>query len=183
MEETKELKKLSKETINIIRTAQRNNIELTNIADNKANVLLSLNALMITFLLPQILANTNLILAKYLHIPLIILGATCLVTIFMSAIVLMPGRFDKFKERYFSEERYSPFFFGNFYKMEPNEFFQHIQESMEEASIVRRSLAQDLYYVGRRLGFKMTWIRRAFKLFLVGMFLSISSTLLVLFFL
>ena len=47
MKEKKEKKekksKISKEVLNVIRTTQRNNIELTNIADNKANMLLSLN--------------------------------------------------------------------------------------------------------------------------------------------
>ena len=43
---------LDKKTIDIIRTTQRNNIDLTAIADNKANVLLSLNALIIAALVP-----------------------------------------------------------------------------------------------------------------------------------
>ena len=66
MEEKKIGPKLSKETVNIIRTTQRNNIELTHIADNKANVLLSLNAIMITFLIPLILSNVNIILEKFI---------------------------------------------------------------------------------------------------------------------
>ncbi|MEZ4957629.1 MAG: hypothetical protein R2825_28985 [Saprospiraceae bacterium] len=48
-DKTNKKDKLTKETINIMRTTQRNNVELTHIADNKANVLLSLNAIMLTF--------------------------------------------------------------------------------------------------------------------------------------
>ena len=44
----KKKENLEKGLLNIIRTTMRNNIVLTHIADNKANVLLSLNALMIT---------------------------------------------------------------------------------------------------------------------------------------
>ncbi len=71
VQEKKPKKKLSKDIINIIRTTQRNNIELTHIADNKANVLLSLNALMVTFLLPLVVANSAVILERLLYIPLI----------------------------------------------------------------------------------------------------------------
>ena len=66
-------KKLPKEALNIIRTTLRNNIELTNIADNKANVLLSLNALMITLLLPLIIPNLALIKELHLYVPLFFL--------------------------------------------------------------------------------------------------------------
>ena len=43
---------LNKNSLAVLRTTLRNNIELTSIADNKANVLLSLNALMLTFFGP-----------------------------------------------------------------------------------------------------------------------------------
>ena len=55
----KKKKRLNKETVNIIRTAMRNNIELTNIADNKASVLLSINTLIITLLVPVALINAE----------------------------------------------------------------------------------------------------------------------------
>ena len=56
---------LDKNSINIIRTMQRNNIDLKHIADNKANILLSLNALMITVLIPIILSNLEIIIDEF----------------------------------------------------------------------------------------------------------------------
>lgn len=179
MEEKKLKKKLSKETINIIRTTQRNNIELTHIADNKANVLLSLNAIMITFLIPLVLSNVDIIFTKYLHIPLIILAVTCFTTIYISAIVLKPSTFNTFRDSNNPNGRFSPFFFGNYYKMEASDFFKYIQETLAESDMVKKHLAEDMFYVGRRLGFKMTWIRRAFNIFLIGLFLSLVSTAIV----
>jgi len=173
-------KKLSKEAINIIRTTQRNNIELTHIADNKANVLLSLNAIMITFLIPLIIPHADIIFERYLYIPIAIMAATCFSTIYIAAIVLKPSQFDNFRDQMGSETRFSPFFFGNFYKMEADDFFQYIEESLSDTNMVKKHLAQDLFYVGKRLGYKMTWVRRAFNLFLIGLFLTLSSAALVL---
>ena len=173
-------KKLSKETVNIIRTTQRNNIELTHIADNKANVLLSLNAIMITFLIPLIIPHVDIIFEKYLFIPIAIMAVTCFSTIYIAAIVLKPSKFDNFRDQMGSETRFSPFFFGNFYTMEADDFFKYIGESLSDTNMVKKHLAQDLYYVGKRLGYKMTWIRRAFNLFLAGLFLTISSLAIVL---
>lgn len=182
IQEKKPKKKLSKETINIIRTTQRNNIELTHIADNKANVLLSLNAIMITLLLPLVVANVDVIMTEFLFIPLGILTTTCFITIYISAIVLKPSHLEKFRNNEDKEERFSPFFFGNFYKMEPEEFFEYMKETASEPDLVRGHLAEDLYYVGRRLGYKMTHIRWAFNIFIIGLFVSLVSTGLVLFF-
>ena len=182
MEVKNEGLKLSKETVNIIRTTQRNNIELTHIADNKANVLLSLNAIMITFLIPLILSNVDMIVEKSLYFPLIILAATCFTTIYISAIVLKPSKFDNFKDVNDVEGNFSPFFFGNYYKMDPDEFYEYLKETLGDKNMAKKHFARDLFYVGRRLGFKMTWIRRAFNIFLIGLFLSLVSTAIVLLF-
>ena len=176
----KKVKNISKQTINIIRTTQRNNIDLTHIADNKANVLLSLNAIMLSFLLPLVLANTDEIVEHYLYVPLLILAATCFATIYISTIVLKPSDFDKFRKQLGEDSQFSPFFFGNFYKMEMNEFFDHLDDSLSDSELLKVHIAQDLYYVGHRLGVKMSRIRLAFDIFIFGLFTTILSAVVVL---
>lgn len=178
------MQKLSKQTINIIRTTQRNNIDLTQIADNKANVLLSLNAIMITFLLPMILSNIETIIHGYFFIPLIVLAITCFTTIYISAVVLKPSRLDQYRASPSNDPdaQFSPFFFGNFYKMEPDEFFDYMKESVANSDMVKAHLAQDMYYIGKRLGYKMDRIRLAFNIFLSGLFLTFLSASIVIYF-
>ncbi|MCB0375630.1 MAG: hypothetical protein KDD04_06900 [Sinomicrobium sp.] len=172
----KKKKGLSKKTINIIRTAQRNNIDLTAIADNKANVLLSLNAIMITCLVPIIFAYLDIILDnKQLFLPLLILGITCFSTIYLSAQVLKPVDFNSFKLTVLGEKDFSPYFFGNFYQMEAKEYYRHMKKSLEDPELIKEHLAQDLFYVGKRLGEKMALTRKAFSIFIVGIFLTLLS--------
>ncbi len=178
----KKRKKLSKQTVNVFRTTQRNNIELTAIADNKASVLLSLNAVMVTFLTPIVIAYSEMVVERYLYIPLGILCLTCLTTIYIAAQVLKPSNFDKV-EKMSGGEKPSPFFFGNFYKMEAKEFLDFAKHSLGESDLLKLHLAQDLFFVGQRLGKKMFMIRRAFNLFIAGVFLTILSTIVVLLFL
>jgi len=172
--------KLSKQMVNVFRTTARNNIDLTAIADNKASILLSLNALMITFISPTIIAYSDKIMEDYLFIPLLIITFTCAYTIWLSAQVLKPSHFDSIGEKMKIGDGPSPFFFGNFYKMKPQEYFEFLQDSLQETQVLRSHLAQDLYYVGRRLGEKMSIIRLAFNIFIYGIFLTIISTILVL---
>ena len=173
-------KKLSKKTINIIRTTQRNNIDLTAIADNKANVLLSLNALMIAALFPIVLSHLEVIETYYLGIPLLILAFTCFTTIYFSAQVLKPSNFDKMRESYGSSTKPSPFFFGNMYKDSAADYFSKINESLENEDDLKSHLAQDLYYIGKRLGDKMAMVRKAYNIFIAGIFITLLLTILIL---
>lgn len=172
----KKKKGLSKKTINIIRTAQRNNIDLTAIADNKANVLLSLNAIMITCLVPILFAYLDTILLhKQLFVPVFLLWATCFITIYLAAQVLKPMDFASFQGGMQNDEDVSPYFFANFYRMEPRDYYEHMKTSLADPELIIEHLAQDLYYVGKRLGDKMVLTRRAFSIFIVGIFLTLLS--------
>lgn len=172
--------KLSREIINVFRTTQRNNIELTSIADNKANVLLSLNGLMIAVAIPLVLSNSSLVFSEIYILPLAILALTCFITMFICATVLRPSNFDKFMEKRPFNAPQSPFFFGNFYRMEAEEFYNYLKDALEKPEQVKEYLAQDLYYVGRRLGYKMKLMRWAFTIFIAGIFLTLFSLSVVL---
>ncbi|MEM9888084.1 MAG: Pycsar system effector family protein [Bacteroidota bacterium] len=180
--ETKEKKGLASKTINIIRTTQRNNIELTAIADNKANVLLTLNALILTAIIPYVLRNSDLILGTYYYIPIMIATVTCFLTIYQATLVLTPYDFDKKRIGANPDSKPSPFFFGNFYKMRSVEYYDYLEEGLKNPDLVKAHLAQDLFYIGRRLGIKMARIRTAFTIFLIGLSLTLISTAIVLIF-
>ena len=172
---------ISKQTINIIRTTQRNNIDLTAIADNKANVLLSVNAIIIAALIPIVIANVDIIFDEYLIVPLTVLATTSFITIYLAAEVLKPSNFDRMKTEANHGKESSPFFFGNFYQMEAEEYFAFIKGSLSDPKDLKAHLAQDLYYIGRRLGEKMAHVRRAYNIFTVGMAATLLATAATLF--
>jgi len=151
----------------------RNNIELTHIADNKANVLLSLNALMITFLVPFAIPYFDSILKYNLGAPLTLLVITCLVTIYIAALVLKPSKFYENRKELENGRHVSPFFFGNLYKMNKAEFSKYIESAVPNNEMLKCHITDDLHFVGSRLGKKMGLIRIAFNVFLTGLFVSI----------
>ena len=173
---------ISKQSVNIVRTTQRNNIDLTSIADNKANVLLSLNAIIIAALVPIIISNIDIVFERLFIIPLVILGITSFITAYLSAQVLKPSNFDKMRFTKDLNSESSPFFFGNFYEMEAEEYFELIKESLSNPKDLKSHLAQDLYYIGKRLGEKMLYVRKAYNIFIVGMLLTLLATGAVLFY-
>jgi len=172
-------RKISKDILNVIRTNMRNNIELTHIADNKANVLLSLNALMLTFLLPLILPYMDIIREQLLYIPLGVLVVTCFVTIYIAAQVLKPGKFYQKSEDVKAGRRVSPFFFGNFYRMGLAEFRVYLKDGVSDEDVFKDHIVEDLHYIGVRLGEKMYQIRIAYSIFIAGFFSAIMLAMLL----
>ena len=148
----KEYEMFSKNAVGVLRTTLRNNTDFTNIADNKANVLLSLNAIMLTFFVPLILPNIGLVREYKLTIPLIIFVLTSIATIYIAFLVLRPGKFGD--QRVSSEEgsRLSPFFFGNFEKMTKDDYFNHFDTVLSDERKIKQFLANDFYFLGLRLG-------------------------------
>ena len=132
-----------------------------------------------------VLSNLDAIIQSSLYIPLTILAITCFSTIYISAIVLKPSNLDEYRASPSDDldTQFSPFFFGNFYKMEPDEFFEYMNESVSKSEMVKSHLVQDLYYIGKRLGYKMDRIRLAFNIFLGGLFLTFLSAAIVVYFL
>lgn len=171
----------SKNTISVLRTKLRNNIELTTLADGKANVLLSLNALMLTFILPFMIPYMDQIKEEYLFIPLVILISTCLATVCISVIVLRPGKFGGQGVQIQDRSQVSPFFFGNFGLMSKGEYLNYSNEVLNNDKLVNKFLSNDFYHIGMRLAEKMKLIRIAFNVFIVGLIVSTVLTLLLIF--
>ncbi|MBK6481023.1 MAG: HD domain-containing protein [Saprospiraceae bacterium] len=79
----------------LFKTALRNHISLTQIADNKANIMLTLNALILTFALPILFKSSSS--SDYTIYSMIItgvvLGVACVISMIYAALATQPGKF------------------------------------------------------------------------------------------
>ena len=169
---------INKVTMNIIRTTYRNNIELTNIADNKANILLSLNALMLTFLIPIVLTSLEIIMAERLYLPLITFAITCLITIILAALATRPIAMGKQSVVIDETTKKSPFFFGNIYKMKADAYLALLENTLTNPEELKNHVKLDLYFMGKGLGEKYSKIRTCYNIFIVGIILTVIATVL-----
>lgn len=67
----------SRSTQMMFKTSLRNHMDLSNLADNKANIMLSVNAIIITIAMPM--AANYVTDNPYLLVPMAVLLSTCLV--------------------------------------------------------------------------------------------------------
>lgn len=168
-----------KDSLNIIRTIYRNNIDLTNIADNKANILLSLNSLMLTFLIPIVLSNLDIIIRENLFVPLISLSITCIITIVLAAITTRPIKMGKQDVSNGDLVQKSPFFFGNYYKMKIEDYLDLIENAINDPKLTKDYVKLDLYFMGKGLGVKYMQIRRCYNVFISGLLITVAAAVIV----
>jgi hypothetical protein len=165
--------------LSYMRTLNRNHVDLTSIADNKANILISINSIMITILIPIVLANYSIIEEKNLFPPLILFATTCIVTIYIAAQVLTPftgNRVKIFNEFYRLK---SPFFFKSYESLEFEEYLELFKATTSDKTRLSRVILKDFYFFGIILESKYKLVRQAYRLFKAGILLSFISFILM----
>lgn len=162
----------------LFKTALRNHINLTQIADNKANIMLSINALILTFALPTLLRKD---FGKdiYFILPAGLIGVTCVISIIYAALSTQPGKFKgRFNLADIQAGKGSLFFFGNFYDSSLAEYVAAMKITLSKEHNLDEAAIMDLYFMGKSLGRKFNLLRKCYSFFLIG--ITVSSALFVL---
>jgi predicted metal-dependent HD superfamily phosphohydrolase len=163
----------SKSAQMMFKTALRNHLDLSNLADNKANIMLSVNALIITIAMPLAVSfiKSNL----FLLIPLGCLLATCLLSMIFATLATRPIPMTGYTPRkQIDEGRSNLFFFGNFYSMKYEEYQEGMKAVIADESYLEGSIMRDLFFLGRSLGNKYRRLRICYNIFMYGIILTVT---------
>lgn len=156
----------------MFKTALRNHLDLSNLADNKANIMLSVNALIITFGIP--LAAPYLDDFPYLLAPLLCLIATCIGSMIYATLATRPIKMTGYTpEEQIKSAGSNLFFFGNFFKMSYVEYQHGMQYIMDDDSKLEDSIMRDLYFLGKSLGNKYQQLRTCYTVFMSGIIITV----------
>jgi len=156
------------------RVALRNHIKLSDIADTKANILLSVNAIIISVVLANLISKLDS--NPYLTYPTAIFTLFCVISMVMSIIATRPNvTSGEFTKEDVENKEVNLTFFGNFHKMELKEFDWAITELLKDKDYVYSSLTKDLYYLGKVLERKYRILRITYTVFMTGIIVSVIS--------
>jgi len=158
----------------MFRTTLRNHITLSDMADNKGNIMLSVNALILSvvfsFLVPRFDENAKLIL------PTLVLVLVCLTTIVFAVLSIKPkvtkGVFTKDD---IEHKRSNLLFFGNFYNMSLEDFKWGMGEMMKDKDFLYGSMIKDFYFLGKVLARKYHYLRICYNIFMYGLILAVIA--------
>ena len=158
----------------MLKTTLRNNIDLTSIADGKANIMLSISSVIISLGMPLLAAYIPQF--TYLVVPAGVLLLTCILTIIYATLATRPVYTEgKTKLEDLKSGSTNLFFFGNYYNMKMGEYKVAMKQVLNDQEVLDSSILNDLYWLGVALGKKFNRLRICYGIFLVGMILSALS--------
>jgi predicted metal-dependent HD superfamily phosphohydrolase len=160
----------------MFRVALRNHITLSDIADTKANILLSVNAIIISLVLSNLVSKLDNPSNDYLIWPTAIFAFFTVISIVLSVLATRPNvTSGKFSKEDVANKKVNLLFFGNFHKMKLDEFEWAMHEMMKDRDYLYGSLTKDLYFLGLVLNRKYNLLRVTYTVFMIGIVVSVIA--------
>lgn len=157
----------------LFRVTLGNHTRLSGIADSKANILLSVNAIIISIALSTLIPKLDSPSNAHLVIPTFILLTFSVVSIIFAILSTRPKvTTGTFTRRDIEDRKVNLLFFGNFYKMPLDEYEWAVNEMMKDNTYLYNSMIKDLYFLGIVLERKYKLLRITYNIFMVGIIVS-----------
>lgn len=158
----------------MFRVTLRNHIQLSAIADNKSNIMLSINAIIISVVLAELVSKVDK--HSYLLVPTAILLLTCVIAVVFATIATIPKitRGNLSKED-IDNKKGNLMFFGNFYNMPLDDYTYGVKELMKDKDYLYSTMIRDLYFLGKVLNKKYKYLRFCYLIFVGGLLISVIS--------
>jgi predicted metal-dependent HD superfamily phosphohydrolase len=158
----------------MFRLTARNQINLSSIADNKSNILISVNTIIISIVLTVLVSR----FAEYPNIilPSLVFLTFSLITIIFAILSTRPhissGRFTR---EDIEQKKVNLLFFGNFYNMGLDDYNWALNEMMRDDDYLYTTMIKDQYFLGKVLAKKYKLLRYAYNFFMFGIIISVLA--------
>lgn len=158
------------------RISMNSHVQFNKIADNKANILISVNAIVVSILLstflPEFLSGNYLTL----RIPFAIFILTCTVTVAIAIVATLPKHTKDYINLDQMENKAGEYlFFGNFTKMNMTDYVAGMRKFQRDDTLSYDALSQNFYILGQALAKKYRLLYAAYQFFLIGFVISIIA--------
>jgi len=162
----------------MFRTTSKNHMSLSAIADNKANIMISINSIILSVIISVLIRR----LEEYpqMTIPVMMLTIVCLITIVFAVLATRPNvSKGKFERLDILNKETNLLFFGNFHRMSIKDYQWAMREMLQDADYLYGSMIKDIYFLGAVLGKKYRLLRISYTIFMYGFVLSILGFIVV----
>lgn len=160
----------------MFRVTLNNHTQLSQIADSKANILLSVNAIIISIALSTLIPKLDSPSNAHLVLPTFIMLMFSVVSIIFAILSTKPKvSSGSFTRKEIEAKKINLLFFGNFYKMPLDEYTWAMKEMMKDREYLYDSMIKDLYFLGLVLNRKYKLLRITYTVFMIGIIISVAA--------
>jgi len=160
----------------MFRVTLNNHTKLSQIADSKANILLSVNAIIISIALSTLIPKLDSPTNSHLIVPTFIMLMFSVVSIIFAILSTRPKvSSGTFTRKDIEDKKVNLLFFGNFHKMPLEEYTWAVNEMMKDREYLYNSMIKDLYFLGLVLDRKYKLLRSTYTIFMIGIITSVIA--------
>ena len=160
----------------LYRVALRNHIKLSDIADTKANILLSVNAIIISLIIANLVSKLENPANRFMILPTILFVGFSIASMIMSIKATQPNvTRNEVTDDDIKNKRVNLAFFGSFHTMEFNKYRTAFMDLIKDKEDVYNTLTQDLYFLGSVLDSKYKLLRNTYWVFMIGIIVSVIA--------
>lgn len=164
----------------MFRTTYRTHTNLSAMADNKANLMLSVNAIVISILvsnlMPRLMDGSGDQINFRLLVPSGLLLATCLASMIFATLSTRPKVTEgKVTREDILQRKANLLFFGNFHNMSLEDFQWGVNEMLRDPDFLYGSMSRDLYFLGIVLAKKYEYLSICYNIFMYGLIISLLA--------
>ena len=151
----------------MFRQTRMNLVVYSQMADTKANILLSISSVLLSISLTKV-ADPRFTAS------IIVLVGFLLITIFLALMTVIPEA-QGFRHKKYSvpDPNYSPLFFGNYVDIPYDEYIQDLEQIMNDSDRSYEAMVKEIYHAGVYLvKNKYRYIRAGYMFFFTGLIIS-----------
>ncbi len=158
----------------MFRISSNNHSRLSDMADNKAHIMITVNSIILSAVISLLLGKLDS--DAYLTIPTYVLLGVSLTTITLAILATRPTIPNGvFTPEDISEKKVNLLFFGNFYRMPLEEYRDAMWKVMDDHDFLYDNLIKDVYSQGVVLGRKYHLLRIAYNVFMFGLIVAVVA--------
>lgn len=158
----------------MFRLTSSNHLRLSSMSDNKAHIMISVNSIIISIVISVLFGKlaTN---QEYI-IPACVLLGVCLGSMTFSILATRPSvSGGRFTEEDIRNKKTNLLFFGNFYKMELEDYQRAMNQMMKDGEYLYNSMIKDVYFLGIVLAKKYKYLRISYTIFMWGLIIAVVA--------
>lgn len=149
----------------LFRLVSKNHYTLNVMIDRKSNILISINAIILSIILGTVLSQLDK--DPHLIYPAVIMLITNLISIAYAVFATRP-------ELYHGDgSNHNLLYFGNFNEMDETDYTEQLTGLIYKGDELYETIARDTYYLGKSVDKKFKLLRKSFHVFLIGIVLSV----------
>ena len=167
----------------MFRTSYRVQQDLVSLADGKANMMITVNTLIIGVTVPILAANTRGVeglAGGLLNVSIVVLLIGCLTALVFAVLAAVP-RVSKLPitlEK-IAQNKGQILFFGHFVKLSEEDYVQGMSDLMESQDLLYVNMMRDLYVLGTVLDKKFRLLRISYTVFMFALVVGVGTFVLV----